>query len=62
MKVRDAFKDPSYSEFTQVAVDVGETLEAKEWKLQSEGYGQGIQTFNFKKGKFLVDVLIEEKD
>jgi len=60
MKVRGVFANPDFSSFTKTAVEVGEALENQGWKLLSEQYSQGTQTFHFGKGEFLVDVHIEE--
>lgn len=62
MKARGVFQNPDYSEFTRTAVEVGETLEAKGWVLESEFYSQGVQTFNSRRGKFMVNLIIEEED
>ena len=62
MKVRDAFKDPDFSPFTREVVAVGELLEDAGYTLENEYYSQGEQTFNFRKGKFLVHVNFQEED
>jgi len=60
MKIREAFKDPNFSNFTKEVVKVGEAVEALGYKLKAENYSQGVQGLSFSKRRFIITVVIEE--